>query len=248
MFTEPRKDRVESESEKSEETNKAEPLHSDPAILTSGLIVDTVYQAPMEAYKYLTSEGAKWTAVINGEGLAFRFQQITLVQTIFGWQEGDADLGIESKLTEYVIRLNYFNPNVNKVAESNEGLHNHFRPLGALPIAMDGESNHEAYQMDWLRQHNGKVVEKGRMSVKCGDAYGIEDFLNVYHAVYTTREHISVAIGQIKPEPYIPATEGSLKPSPLKEIDPNESLRLKDMFVDVLGRYVSAQNRKIDGN
>lgn len=252
MFSQPRKT---SDEPKPVETKKPDPQHIEPAILTSGLIVDTVYSAPQEAYEYLTSADAQWSAVTNGDGLAFKFQQITLMRTIFGWQDEDAARGTEPILTEYVIKLNYFDPAVNKVAESEEGLHNHFRPLAVLPIALDGISNYEAYKMHWVKLHEGNVLDRGLMSIPCGKAYGIEDHLNVYHAVHTTRAHISVAIGQIDPEPMAPAatepgglaTSTPLVPPPEKKLNEEESLKLKNMFVNVLELYLAANANRIAG-
>jgi hypothetical protein len=252
MFSQARKTPVEP---KQVEKNKTDQQHTEPAILTSGVIIDTVYRAPHEVYEYLTSPKAQWSAITNGEGLAFKFQQMTLGQTIFGWQDADHERGIEGGLIEYVIKLNYFDPAVNKVASSKEGLHNHFRPLGILPIALDGISNEEAYQMKWVRVHEKKVIAEGIMSIPCGKAYGIEDHLKIYHAVHTTRAHISVAIGQIYPEPMAPAatepgglaTSTPLLPPPEKKLNEEESLKLKNMFVNVLGLYLAANANRIAG-
>lgn len=221
---------------------KPDLTYSGPAIVQSGLIIDTTYKAVFKAYQCLTGPGNIWYGQTDEPGRAFSFHQITLGTSILGVQMPDRERGTKIKFVDYLIRLNYFDPGVNRIAESDEPPHNHFRPIGVLPIALDGVSNDEAYKMTWERRKAGHVVEDGVMSIRCGQAYGIEDYLDVYHAVYTSRPHISVVIGQFRPALPDPDRAPAVK-LPLDNI---ETARLAMMFKDVLGRYLyHTEGRKI---
>lgn len=113
----------------------------------------------------------------------------------------------------YLVGLHAFD------RDHHGALHNHRYPIAVLPLDPAGRLDEELHAMPWTLCVAGRFLASGSMTVRSGRAWAIDRNLEVYHAVHSHRDYLSVNLSDITAAP---GRENRLRIEPLAESQADE--------------------------